>query len=85
MSKKIKITILLIISFSYLNLHADSKKDSDQKKDSALLFFDKGAINDPIMTIDEGTFRVILDRHIYQIREGSIGGYNTVGGSCGCN
>jgi hypothetical protein len=62
-----------------------SDKTNEKKESNTLSFFQKGRLNDPIMSIDFGANRAKLDQHIYQVREGSIGGYDAVGGSCGCN
>ncbi len=50
-----------------------------------LNFYDKGFLNDPIMQLDNDGLKTALDQHIYKVREGSIGGFDTAGGSCGCN
>ena len=86
MNKTLYITTLLIIGalLSPVVAKNTSEKKSKPSK-SRLSFFQKARLNDPIMTIDFGSHRAKLDQHIYQVREGSIGGYDAVGGNCGCN
>lgn len=56
-----------------------------QKPQGALSFYEKRFLNDPIMMFDGDPLSAQLDQHIYQIREGSRGGYDAAGGACGCN
>jgi hypothetical protein len=82
---KYSIALLILVSLT-TSIYAgkkDKKKNDAQK--NKLSFFQKGRLYDPIMTIDFGANRAKLDQHIYQVREGSIGGYDAVGGNCGCN
>lgn len=76
-----------LIALNVLILPLLSTQPEQKNTDSSNIFttFDKQYINDRIMTIDYGSHRARLDQHIYQVREGSIGGYDAVGGSCGCN
>ena len=78
------LTCLIVISILILPIVSKESTD-DIKKQPSFTTFDKQYINDRIMTIDYGSHRSRLDQHIYQVREGSIGGYDSVGGSCGCN
>ncbi len=79
---------IVLLSLVLLSLPISAKKSDkvkDENSNKTLSFFQKGRLNDPIMSIDFGANRAKLDQHIYQVREGSIGGYDAVGGSCGCN
>ena len=37
------------------------------------------------MQMDPDPEAVLLEQHVYEYREGSAGGYGSVGGGCGCN
>ena len=37
------------------------------------------------MQLNEDPEAVLLEQHVYQYREGSVGGYGAGGGGCGCN
>lgn len=37
------------------------------------------------MTMDPDALAAQLEQHVFQYREGSAGGYGSVGGGCGCN
>lgn len=52
---------------------------------SEISFYDKGFLNDPVMQFDNDPLRTALEQHTLKVREGSIGGYDSAGGSCGCN
>lgn len=86
----IQFSILFVVMITVFSSHAVALEkaeppDTSKSTFSGLSFFQKGRLNDPIMTIDNGPHRAKLDQHIYQVREGSIGGYDAVGGNCGCN
>ena len=53
--------------------------------ESELSFYDKAILQDPIMQIEMDSLGTGLEQHVYKVREGSIGGYDSAGGSCGCN
>lgn len=80
-------TLAAIIMFSSQAISKETHQHhaKNHKKEKTLSFFQKERLNDPIMSIDFGTHRALLDQHIYQIREGSKGGYSVSGGNCGCN
>lgn len=40
---------------------------------------------DPRMRFGADPDAEILEQHVYQYREGSVGGYGGTGGGCGCN
>lgn len=58
------------------------KSNVDKKN---LSFYQKGRLNDPIMSFDMDPLQTKLEQHVFQIREGSPGGFDSSGGSCGCN
>ena len=39
----------------------------------------------PIMTFQPDPHEDLLDLHMHEAREGSVGGYGSAGGGCGCN
>jgi hypothetical protein len=81
----IRCSSLIFCSIATVLIFSQPEIVKDTRPISSLSFFDKGIMNDPIMTLDFGSHRASLDQHIYQVREGSIGGYDAVGGNCGCN
>ena len=52
---------------------------------SHISFYDKGFLNDPIMQFESNRLRTKMDQHIFSVREGTKGGYDSSGGVCGCN
>ena len=78
--------LLFLFSFGVF-LWADSVETSNVSavESAPIPFFQKGKLNDPIMTFDMDPLETKLEQHIYQIREGSPVGYDASGGSCGCN
>lgn len=66
---------------------AQTQEDQTTKvnKKNELSFYEKRYLNDPIMQFESDRLRTRLDQHVYQIREGSRGGYDSAGGACGCN
>lgn len=77
--------ILFIMSFLIVGaLNADNARDPEV--DTAnISFYDKGLLNDPLMQFESDALKTHLEQHLHQVREGSIGGYDSSGGSCGCN
>jgi hypothetical protein len=52
---------------------------------SQVPFYEKGLVQDPIMTLAEDPTEVHAYQKIYYSREGSVGGIGTgAGGGCGC-
>ena len=83
-----KVLLILGIIIHPMNLMADTNnvlKTNNELKTNEVLFFQKQYLNDPIMKPELDTLQSSLDQHVYQIREGSIGGFDSVGGNCGCN
>ncbi len=39
----------------------------------------------PTMTFGPDPHEDLLDLHMHEAREGSVGGYGSAGGGCGCN
>jgi hypothetical protein len=37
------------------------------------------------MLLDPHPEATVLEQHVYEYREGSAGGYGSLGGGCGCN
>jgi len=77
-----KVFLILAVIIYPMNLMADT---NNVMKTNKVLFFQKQYLNDPIMKPEFDTLQSSLDQHVYQIREGSIGGFDSVGGNCGCN
>jgi hypothetical protein len=57
----------------------------EAETDGSISFYDKAQLNDPIMLLDMDGMKTGLDQHTYKVREGSIGGFDSAGGACGCN
>ena len=53
--------------------------------ENELSFYNKAILQDPIMQIEMDALDTGLEQHVYKVREGSIGGYDSAGGACGCN
>ena len=47
--------------------------------------WDRGMLAKPKMAADMDPMASQLEQHVYQYREGAVGGYGSVGGGCGCN
>lgn len=47
--------------------------------------WDRGRLAKPKMQLDPSPESTLLEQHVFEYREGSSGGYGTVGGGCGCN
>lgn len=45
----------------------------------------RGLLADRIMRLDSNAQERKADQHVFQYREGAIGGDGTTGGGCGCN
>ncbi len=94
MGKKNYLLLILALAFS-LQIFAialsmgeeqpTSNLNSRVGNNEGLNFYDKGFLNDPIMQTDIDSLKAILDQHISKVREGSIGGFDSAGGACGCN
>ena len=56
-----------------------------EDNDKGIKFYDKAILSDPIMQFDRDVLRRQMDQHIFYVREGSRGGYDSSGGACGCN
>lgn len=79
---------ILCLIFLVAPIYAESTIDqtrSETPLTNTVEFFQKGKLNDPIMSFDMDPLATRLEQHIYQIREGAPGGYDASGGSCGCN
>ena len=58
----------------------DSKSDA-----GGMGFYDKSKLFDPVMQLDMDPLGTSLDQHVHKVKEGSMGGYDSAGGACGCN
>ena len=47
--------------------------------------WDRGRLARPCMALDPAPEGTLVEQHVYQYREGSVGGYGGLGGGCGCN
>lgn len=47
--------------------------------------WERGKLAKPKMQLDPSPESTQLQQHVFEYREGSSGGYGTVGGGCGCN
>lgn len=47
--------------------------------------WERGKLAKPKMQLDPSPESTLLQQHVFEYREGSSGGYGTVGGGCGCN
>jgi hypothetical protein len=47
--------------------------------------WERGRMAKPVMQLDPEPESTLLEQHVYQYREGSVGGYGGLGGGCGCN
>lgn len=47
--------------------------------------WERGRLAKPKMQLDPSPESTLLEQHVFEYREGSSGGYGTVGGGCGCN
>ncbi|MDA1354327.1 MAG: DUF4266 domain-containing protein [bacterium] len=83
------ITILSAILILSTPAMAQNNDNANQKAKmppkTELSFYEKRYLNDPIMQFESDRLRTKVDQHIYQIKEGSRGGYDSAGGACGCN
>ena len=77
--------VLVTLGVSIVGVTAADLQTTSSSDSGTIQFFDKGYLNDPIMQFESDPLRSALDQHIFGIREGSIGGYDSAGGSCGCN
>jgi hypothetical protein len=47
--------------------------------------FQRELLAKPIMQFQPDPYEDVLDLHMYEAREGAVGGYGSAGGGCGCN
>jgi hypothetical protein len=47
--------------------------------------YQREALSKRIMTFQPDPHEDVLDLHMIEAREGSVGGYGSAGGGCGCN
>ena len=47
--------------------------------------WERGRLAKPKMMLDPTPDATLLEQHVFEYREGSAGGFGTVGGGCGCN
>jgi hypothetical protein len=47
--------------------------------------YERELLAKPIMTFQPDPYEDVLDLHMLEAREGSVGGYGSAGGGCGCN
>jgi hypothetical protein len=47
--------------------------------------WDRGRLAKSKMQLDPSPEATLLEQHVFEYREGSSGGFGTVGGGCGCN
>lgn len=47
--------------------------------------WERGKLSKHKMQLDPSPESTLLQQHVFEYREGSSGGYGTVGGGCGCN
>jgi hypothetical protein len=47
--------------------------------------WERGRFTKRKMQLDPSPESTSLEQHVYEYREGSVGGHGTVGGGCGCN
>ena len=91
LSKPWAVKLYLLITFLSIWLWAEpptvntTENVTAPAQESSLSFYDKAMLNDPIMQIDMDQLQTGLEQHVYKVREGSIGGYDSAGGACGCN
>jgi hypothetical protein len=52
---------------------------------AAVAPYERGLLAKRKMQMDPDPESVLLEQHVYEYREGTSGGYGTVGGGCGCN
>ncbi len=47
--------------------------------------YERETLSRPIMDTDRERYETAFRSHVYDAREGAMGGYNSTGGGCGCN
>jgi hypothetical protein len=47
--------------------------------------WERGKLANPKMKLVRNPQAASFEQHVFEYREGSSGGYGTVGGGCGCN
>ena len=47
--------------------------------------YERSRLAKPKMQLGRDPEATALEQHVYEYREGSSGGYGTIGGGCGCN
>ncbi len=47
--------------------------------------YERGLLAKRKMLLDPDPQASAMEQHVFEYREGSAGGYGTVGGGCGCN
>jgi hypothetical protein len=47
--------------------------------------YERGRLAKPKMQLDPSPEATVIEQHVYEYREGSAGGYGSLGGGCGCN
>ena len=47
--------------------------------------YERDALADPIMALDSDPVSSSYIQHVYEAREGALGGEGAAGGGCGCN
>ena len=77
--------IFMILLLTSALLFSATEEAASLTSGGDVSFYDKGFLNDPIMQLDMDSLKTALDQHVYKVREGSIGGFDSAGGACGCN